>query len=273
MNKEIGQETYAEYLFQKELAENTKKVYIKQAELFLEFMGGRHVTKKETITYKQKLLADGKSPASTNLYITAVNSYLQYAGLQDCCIKTARIQKKQCPDNIISPKEYQRMLTYAKEYGKKKYYCIMRTLASTGIRVSELSGCTIEALSAGKFTICSKGKTREIYLPDRLIAELRDYCKQEGIVSGVIFRGTGSRPICRSAVYKMLVHIADMEGIPKEKVHPHSFRHLFAITYLRQYSDLSELADILGHSSLETTRIYTRTTAEERRKRMDELKF
>lgn len=264
---------YAQYLLQKELAENTRRVYLKQAELFLQFMEARDVTKKETIAYKQKLTAGGKSPASINLYITALNCYLKYEGLENCYIKTVRIQKNQCPDNIISVKEYRRMLLCAKEYGYQKYYCIMRTLAMTGIRVSELSGCTVEALQQGKFVIYNKGRMREIYLPQKLIAELEHYCMQEKITFGAVFLGNKGGPISRNAVYKMLIHIADMEGIPKQKVHPHSFRHLFAVTYMKQYADLPELADIMGHASLETTRIYTRSTTEEKRRRINELKL
>lgn len=117
------------------------------------------------------------------------------------------------------------------------------------------------------------GKTREVYLPEGLAADIKDYCNANSIRSGVIFRGNRQRPISRNAVYQMLIHFADMVGIDKEKAHPHSFRHLFAVTYMKQYANLTELADILGHSSLETTRIYTATTAEERRRRLEGLNF
>ena len=163
------------------------------------------------------------------------------------------------------------MLLCARQCGYQKYYCIMRTLAMTGIRISELSGCTIEALHHGKFVICGKGRMREIYLPEKLVAELKSYCIETQITSGAIFLGNKNKPISRNAVYKMLHHVANLEGIPRQKVHPHSFRHLFAITYLKQYADLPELADIMGHSSLETTRIYTRNISDERRKRINKL--
>ena len=143
----------------------------------------------------------------------------------------------------------------------------------TGIRVSELNFLTVEVLSAGKFTVGNKGRSREVYLPDKLITELNHYCKGENIQSGVIFRGNRQTAISRTAVYKMLVRLAELAGVEKKKAHPHSFRHLFAITYMRQYSDLTELADILGHSSLETTRIYTATSAEEKRNKLNSLEF
>lgn len=264
---------YEKYLLRKELAENTRTVYLKQAQRFLEFMGEREITKKETMAYKQTLMTENKSPASMNLYITALNCYLKYEGLERCYIKTVKVQKNRCPDNIISAEEYRRMLLCAKEYRYQKYYCIMRTLAMTGIRVSELSGCTVEALKQGKFVIYNKGRMREIYLPQKLIAELEHYCIQEKITFGAVFLGNKEQPISRNAVYKMLIHIADKGGIPKQKVHPHSFRHLFAVTYMKQYADLPELADIMGHASLETTRIYTRSTTEEKRRRINELKL
>lgn len=273
MNAQEKLKKYTEYLIQKELAENTRRVYLKQAALLLEFLGERDITKKETIAYKQKLAAGGRSTATLNLYITAVNRYLKYAGIEDSFIRTVKFQRNQCLDNIISVEEYQRMLSCAKQCGYQKYYCIMKTLAMTGLRVSELSGCTVEALQQGKLVIYNKGKMREIYLPDRLVAELTCYCAEKGITSGAVFLGNKNGPISRNAVYKMLVHIADLEGIPKQKAHPHSFRHLFAVTYMKQYADLPELAGIMGHSSLETTRIYTRNTSDERWKRVNELKL
>lgn len=273
MDTKEKMDRYACYLIQKELAGNTRTVYLRQAKLFLEYVDGREITKEDTMAYKQKLIAGGKSPASINLYITALNCYLKYEGMEGCYIKTVRFRKNQCPDNIISAEEYQRMLLCARQCGYQKYYCIMRTLAVTGIRISELSGCTVEALHQGKLVICSKGRLREVYLPEKLVSELEGYCAEERIASGAVFLGNRNSPISRNAVYKMLVHMADMEEIPRQKVHPHSFRHLFAVTYMKQYADLPELADIMGHASLETTRIYTRNTSDERRKRMNELKL
>ncbi|MCD7836905.1 MAG: site-specific integrase [Lachnospiraceae bacterium] len=262
---------YAEYLLEAELSDNTKLAYLRQAKVFLEFIDKKEITKKETVAYKNYLLSQGRKAASTNLYISAVNSFLKFEGFEDCMIKTEKLPKRYCPENVISRSEYERLLEYAKESGRNKYYCIMRTLALTGIRISELSDCTVEALSRGRFITKNKGRAREVYLPDKLIDNLAEYCDSKKIDSGIIFRGNTNKAISRAAVYKMLIHIADMTGVPKEKVHPHSFRHLFAITYMEQYSNLFELADILGHSSLEVTRIYTASTAETKRGRMNLL--
>lgn len=266
---EIGR--YKEYLSEAELSDNTIRVYLKQARDFLNFLEERTITKKETVAYKSLLLGQGKKRTSTNLYIVAVNNFLKYAGFGECVVKTERIQKRQCPGNIISREEYGRLLAYAKESGRYKYYYIIRTLALTGIRIGELGDCTVEALACGKFVTSNKGRTREIYLPDKLIRDLEKYCSDSQILSGSIFLGNTGKAIGRTAVYRMLVRLADMAGVPKAKAHPHSFRHLFAVTYMEQYANLFELADILGHSSLETTRIYTVTTGEAKREKMNLL--
>lgn len=266
-------EKYEEYLWQRELAESTRKLYGKQAERFLDFLKERKITKTEVIAYKGLLQKKYQKLSTVNLYLTALNSYLRYAGYENCIVKIPRRQRRQRPDNILSVSEYREMLAWARKSGREKYYCIMRTLALTGIRISELSGCTMEALKQGRFTICNKGKSREVYLPEKLVAELREYCSGQGIREGTVFLGSTGNPISRVAVYKMLTQMAEYIGIPKKKAHPHSFRHLFAVTYMQQYSNMFELADMLGHTSLETTRIYTVTTAEEKRKKMNGLKL
>lgn len=267
--KEI--EKYADYLSETELSENTKEIYIRQARVFADFLAERTITKKEVIAYKKYLLGRGYARTTRNLYIVAVNNYLRFAGHKAFLVRTEKLQKRHCPEDIMDKEDYYKMLEYARDSGRVKYYYMMRTLALTGIRISELSDCTVESLDRGKFVTSNKGKTREIYLPDKLVKELKEYCSLKGIVEGVIFRGNSDQAIGRTSVYRMLTRLADMAGIPKKRVHPHSFRHLFAVTYMEQYSNLFELADILGHSSLETTRIYTTTTGEEKRKRMDKL--
>lgn len=273
MKYTIELEKYSEFLRQKELAESTIWLYKKRAEDFLIFLDGREVTKKEALAYKQHIFEKYCQPATKNLYLAALNSYLKYIGHEDCTVKTQRRQRRQCPDNIPDIEEYRKLLAWAKESGREKYYLIMRVLALTGIRISELSGCTVEAVEEGRFTVYNKGKSREVYLPDKLVRELKDYCSRNDISKGAVFKGNNGKPISRVAVYKMLTGMAEYIGIPKEKAHPHSFRHLFAITYMQQYSNLFELADILGHTSLETTRIYTMTTAEEKRRKIDRLEL
>ncbi len=269
MEKRIDE--YEAYLKEQELADGTVSTYIRyarQIEYCIKLSGA---SKKTVLDYKQKLKQKRIAPSTLNLAIIAVNKYLKFAGYKECAVKTEKVQKRKSLENVISIDEYRRMLRHAKTGRRKKYYYIMRTLAQTGIRVSELKYFTVEVLEKKKIQVISKGKIREIFLPNGLIQELYEYCEENGITGGVIFKGSSQNPIGRSSVYKMLMRIGTEAGISKDKVYPHSFRHLFAVTYMNSYGNLTELADILGHSSLETTRIYTLTTAEEKRKRMDNL--
>lgn len=186
-------------------------------------------------------------------------------------VRTEKLHRQRSLKNVISMDEYRKILTYAKESGREKYYYIIRTLASTGMRVGELRFLTVEALEQESFCVENKGKIRELYLPEKLSAELMQYCRKHGITRGAIFCGNRGEALQRVSVYKMLVKLADMAGVEKQKAHPHSYRHFFALIYMNRYADLTELADLLGHSSLETTRIYTTTTAEEKRRKLDTL--
>lgn len=262
---------YEAFLFRKELSAGTRQIYINQALLLLQFLDGREATKDNLILYKELLDSSHLAVPTQNLYITAINSFLKYSGCDDCMLRARRVQRKNSLHNVLNLEEYGKLLDYAVKSRRMKYYYIMKTLGITGIRISELRYFTVEGLNEEVLYVHNKGKTREIYLPDKLIKALREYCQSAGINNGTIFRGNKEVPISRIAVYKMFIKIADMTGVSKKKAHPHSFRHLFALTYLEQYGNLSELSDILGHSSLEITRIYTMSTAQEKRRRMNEL--
>lgn len=264
-------EKYRIYLESQELAQGTIGIYMRYAMEIEKYARSDGLTKQTVLAYKQKLKQRGMAPTTQNLAVIAVNKYLRYAGHEECTVKTEKLQRVRSLENVITRNEYRRMLETAKESKKLKYYYIMRTLAQTGIRVSELRYFTVEGLNIKKITVSNKGKTREIYLPDRLTQELKEYCEKEAIVEGVIFLGNTGKPIGRASVYKMLVRIGHDACVLKEKIYPHSFRHLFAVTYMEHYGNLPELADILGHSNLETTRIYTMSTAEEKRKKLDVL--
>lgn len=262
---------YETYLFQKELSEGTREIYMRQAQGLMHFLAGSPITKEGVIAYKEHLSHIGLAVSTMNVYIVAVNSYLRYAGYEECTVKTKRVQRRKSLENVISIAEYHRLLRYARESGRDKYYYIMRTLALTGIRIGELKYFTVEILDKEVIQVNNKGKYREIYLSDELREELKEYCRENRIGSGVIFTGKQDLPISRVGVYKMLIRIADQAGVPREKVHPHSFRHMFALAYMNRYKDITELSDILGHSSLETTRIYTLTSIQEKREKISHL--
>lgn len=269
--KELKQ--YETYLYRRELAEGTREIYTRQVSELLKFLNGGKITKEAMIAYKESLEKKQFAVSTQNLYITAVNSYLKFVGYEHFMLHTKRVQKHRSLVNIMEAEEYGRLLAYARKSGREKYYYIMKTLALTGIRISELKYFTVDTLKQEMFVVQNKGKHREIYLPQKLLAELEDYCKQAQVEEGVIFLGSTGKPIGRISVYKTLVRMAEQAGIPGKKAHPHSFRHLFAVTFMRQYGDIAELSDILGHSSLETTRIYTTTTIREKRRKLNELEL
>ena len=257
------------YLEKQELSPATIRIYMRYIRKFIRYLDGRTITKQNVMAYKGMLLESGYKIATVNLSIIAVNKFIRFSGKENCIVKTKKYQKARSLENVITGEDYKMLLDYAKESGRQKYYLIMKVIALTGIRVSELRYITVEMLDKGYVQVFNKGKAREIYLPDRLIPLLRAYCDKEDIRNGAIFRGTTGAPISRTAVWKMLKHMSDMVGIDKDRVYPHSFRHFFALSYMEHFSNIFELADILGHSDLSVTRIYAATSIEQKRKRMN----
>ena len=253
------------------MSQNTVSVYVRAARYMVEYIEGGRPEKKGLMDFREYLTEKYK-PGSVNLYLIACRKYLMYCGCERGNLpKPVRIQPGQSVENILSLDEYEKMLDYARKNNRWKDYLIMRTLACTGIRVSELSYITVEALSAGKAQVYNKSKYREIYLPDKLIADLTEYCQSSGLTEGPIFVGSHGTGIDRRSVWEMMQKTAQHCGIEKSKAHPHSFRHLFAKIFMGQYANLAELADILGHSSIETTRRYTMSSLEEKREKIDKL--
>ncbi|MCI9074841.1 MAG: tyrosine-type recombinase/integrase [Dorea sp.] len=242
---------YAAYLEEQELSEGTVSIYLRYANQIEQYTAEEGISKKMIFAYKESLWQRRAAPTTVNLVVIAVNKYLKYAGYRECTVKTERIQKRKSLENVLSAEDYRRMLEYARKSGRMKYYYIMKTLAQTGIRINELRYFTVEALEVRKIQVNSKGKIREIYLPEGLIRDLKEYCIAERITSGVIFMGNAQKPIGRASVYKMLSRIGESAGVAREKVYPHSFRHLFAVTYMNCYGNLTELADILFHLSID----------------------
>lgn len=265
-----GIKDYERYLREAGLSPNTVIVYDARARNFLQICGKRMPDRDMVCQYVEQLRKAYK-PRTVNLSIISLNRYLRWAGYRELTVKTGRIQPRRSLNNILSIQEYHIMLDYAKRTGRKKYYMLMRVLAGTGIRVGELKYITVEAVRAGNTDVYNKGKLREIFVPNELSEALLEYCREEQIHTGILFEGSKGEAISRNAVWQMLTKLAVRAGVDKRKVNPHSFRHLFAKTYMSKYGNLAELGDILGHSNLETTRIYTITTVEEKRERMNLL--
>lgn len=258
------------YLRERRLSDASIKTYIGAVKHFYKTSGGKEPDAGNVAGYVERLMAD-YSPSTVNLYSIAFNAYLRYLGLPNLCIRTRRLAVKRSLENVITIEEYETLLRYAKETKNYKYYYLFKVLAYTGIRIGELQYVTVENVRQGHAVIRCKGRCREIFIAEHLQSELMKYCAAKGITKGAIFTGYSGKPISRGAVWQMMYKMADATGIPKDKVHPHSFRHMMAIQYMDKYKNISELADILGHSSIEITRIYTVTTKEEKRKKLDGL--
>lgn len=250
------------YLQDKNLSKNTIALYVHGTELFEEYLGEACLTAGAVSSYAEELKRRYRE-ATVNLYSIALNQYLIWIGRKDCCIKTKGNRRKKRVENVLSKEEYKQMLEYLRCQGDEKYYVLFRTLAGTGIRISELRYITVEATGKGMAEVHNKGKTRDIYIGMSLQKELLQYCAMQGITSGAVFLGNGETPITRGAVNQKLLRIAGKAGIDRGKVHPHAFRHLFAREYMKSYQNIAELSCVLGHENLETTMIYLAGSSQE----------
>lgn len=273
MNKSEALEKLADYEKQMridELSERTINKYLYDVQQWIDSQEDE-ISMESMIAYKETL-AEGYSVSSINSKLISVNRYLKWIGHEELILKTKRMQPKASIENMISKGEYNRMLEFARETNRMKMYLIMRTIALTGIRIGELKYITVNSLRSGVVEVFNKGKYRNIYISVTLAEELMEYCRDNEITEGIVFHGRDkSRGISTVGVWKNMKYIAGKVEVPLEKVYPHSLRHLFAKTYMERVGDVTELSDLLGHSRLETTWIYTKTTSEEKRNRLEKL--
>lgn len=263
-------EAYIAEMKLNELSSSTIAKYVADINQWLS-IAPEKISKASILDYKENLCKNYKV-ASVNSKIISINRYLKWLGIKELTVKTKRIQNPSGLENMITKECYLKMLRYTDARNKRKQYCIMKTIAQTGIRIGELKYVTVEAVKEGSTVVWNKGKYRTVYFTDNLRHELLRYCMEIECSAGVIFSGRekGS-PITPGAVWKSLKYIARQVEVPEEMVYPHSFRHLFAKEYMRKVGDISELADLLGHSRLETTWIYTKTTSDEKRRKLELL--
>ena len=264
--------SFKTYLIEEEKSENTIEKYIRDITFFMMWLAGREVTKILALEYKKEL-CEKYAPSSVNAAISSLNSFFAFIGWHDIRIKTLKIQRQifSNKDKELTKSEYERLLTAAKSKKNERLYLLMQTICSTGIRVSELRFVTCEAVKKGQAVISCKGKMRTIFLPKELCRMLKEYIKEQGIKDGSVFVSRSGKPLDRSYIWKMLKNLCEAAGVSKDKVFPHNFRHLFARTYYSLQKDIVRLADILGHSSIETTRIYTIETGDICRRQIQKL--
>lgn len=262
-------EEYEEELIRRDVTEGTKKLYMKNIKDFLNYAQDQEVNQELINEYKKDMLDKFKA-TTVNTKVTILNNYLEFME-KDILIKLEKIQRNNVLDNVLNENEYQRIIKKAREKGEERTRIVMVILHDMGIRVSELTFLTVEALKQGYADITNKGKTRRVSIPNKLSKELKEYVKSEGIEEGYIIRNKNGEPLSRSYIFRQIKWIGGQaRGIKLSKIYPHSLRHLFAKNYLKNNNDnVLALADILGHSNLETTRIYTTLSTNEQRDSMN----
>ena len=246
--------------------------YHREAETFLLWLGDRELTAAETAAYREHLAAT-RTASGANGAVSALNRFFAFLGRPDCRLRGLPVQRKLCRDEAreLTAGEYKRLLSAAKRNKRERLLLAMEAICATGIRVSELRFFTVEAVRAGKAVVTNKGKTREVYLPGKLCKRLREYTKARGVVSGPVLVTRGGQPLDRSNLWREMKGLCREAKVSAGKVFPHNLRHLFARTFYKAERDLARLADILGHASVDTTRIYTLETGSTWRRKLDKL--
>ena len=259
-------------LIEDEKSNATIQKYIHDVETFFAFAGETAVTKETVIHYKQ-YLKERYKPASVNSMLAAVNRFFKEFGWFDCVVKALKVQRQsfRSEERELTKEEYYRLLKAAKARQDIRLYLLMQTICATGIRVSELAFITVEAVQSGCASVSLKGKNRVVLIPKALRRELKNYIKNQDIRQGSIFITKSGKPLDRSNILHKMKALCEEAGVDRRKVFPHNLRHLFACLFYKAEKDLSRLADILGHSNVNTTRIYTSVSGEEQIRQMERL--
>ena len=257
--------SFGQYLRQEERSAGTIEKYLRDVRAFAAWLGGTPLTKEAAALWKGGLLDQGCTPATVNSKLAAINKFFSFAGWAEFRVKPLKIQRRLFRDDSreLTRAEYLRLLETARALGRERLALLMETICATGIRVSEVQNITVEAARRGKTEIALKGKIRTILLPGKLCRKLLKYARQRQIASGKIFLTKGGRGMSRGQIWAEMKALCQEAGVAASKVFPHNLRHLFARTFYKAYRDVAKLADVLGHSSLETTRIYLISTSAE----------
>ncbi len=266
-------EKFRDYLFQEEKSGATVNKYERDVRHFFDYLPRKKKVDKETVIRYKAELTDNYAFSSANSMISSLNCFFSFMGWDEIRVKPFRIQKKHycSAEKELTLDEYYLLLETARRRGKQRLYLLLQTICATGIRVSELSAITAEAVRRGKAEISCKAKQRVIFLPSRLRALLEDYAREQGIDSGPVFCTRNGNPLDRCNIWNEMKALAACAGVEACKVYPHNLRHLFARQYYSVDKDIVRLADLLGHSSINTTRIYTMESGDEHKKRIENL--
>ena len=271
-SKEI--EKFRNYLREEEKSENTMEKYIRDVTAFSAFCDGT-ITKDTVIAYKQNLIDSGYAVRSINSMLASINSLFSFLGWYELRVKSLKVQQQVfCPEEKEMTKaEYERLCRTAERKQNERLCLILQTICGTGIRVSELQFITVEAVRKGEATVSLKGKTRSIFIVRDLQKKLLRYISEQHIMTGAIFITRTGKPMSRTNIWREMKSLCIEAEVNPEKVFPHNLRHLFARVFYGIEKDIAKLADILGHSSINTTRIYIISTGTEHRQRMERMRL
>ena len=266
---------YTDHLRAEEKSPATVEKYLHDIRAFALWVGERPVTKELAAEWKVHLIGTGRSPATVNASVSAVNGLFRFLGWENCRVKFLKVQRRLFRDacRVLTKAEYKRLVSAASDLGRERVALLTETLCATGIRVSEIRFITVEAACQGMAEISLKGKVRVILLPAKLCRKLKKYAKKQKIASGAIFRAKSGRALDRRQIWAELKKLCAHAGVDSKKVYPHNLRHLFATVFYQSCRDIAKLADLLGHSKIETTRIYLLTSGAEHRHQLDRLQL
>ena len=264
---------YINHLHQEERSQATLEKYNRDIRAFYAFLpGGKWLDKETVLSYKERLVSR-YAPASVNAMLAPVNGLLRFHNWHECRVKPLRIQREafQQPEKELTKQEYLRLIETAHESGKEKVALLLQSIGATGVRASEVRNITVESARRGRAVIQLKGKVRTILLPRQLCQALLEYAKAQKIRSGEIFLTRNGRGMNRKEIWAAFKRLCAQAGVAAGKVFPHNLRHLFARTFYAVRRDIVKLADVLGHSSIETTRLYLISTWEEHAQYLDKM--
>ena len=266
---------FSTYLKSEEKSENTIEKYIRDVRAFTVYINGAEVTKEMVIAYKNKLLSENYAVRSINSMLASINSFFSFLTWDDLKVKSIKLQRQiYCPEEKeLTKAEYMRLVNAARQKGNERLNLLIQTICGTGIRVSELQYITVEAVKCGKAVVSLKGKTRSVFIVRDLQKKLLRYAAEQKISSGAIFITRNGKPMSRTNIWREMKNLCEQADVNPQKVFPHNLRHLFARTFYGIEKDIAKLADILGHSSINTTRIYIITTGNEHRQRMENMRL
>ena len=264
---------YGQYLRAEERAPGTVEKYLRDVRAFAAWLDGRPATKEAVTGWKEYLLAAPCAPSTVNAALAALNGLFRFLGWDGCRAKFLKVQRRMFRDSArdLTRSDYAALTAAAAERGQVRLALLMETICATGIRVSEVRYITVEAAREGRAEVSLKGKIRTILLPAKLCRKLLKYAGKQKTVSGEIFLTKNGKPMSRRQIWAEMKALSRHAGVEPTKVFPHNLRHLFATSFYRACRDIAKLSDVLGHSSIETTRIYLLTSGAEHRRQLDRL--